>query len=71
MRMRVGDSWGTMGRPTGVTNPGFAGQGVMDQQVGQIYEFSHGAPPVERTVVDRRDASTVVAAIFQPLKRLD
>ena len=51
--------------------PDLPAQRVMHQQVGQVDQLAHRAAAVELAVVHRGDAGGVIAAIFQPLQRLD
>jgi hypothetical protein len=71
VRVGIGDGGRTMGGPAGVADAGLAGQRLMHQQVGQVHQLAHGAAAVEPAVVDGGDPGAVVAAVFQPLQRLD
>ena len=60
-----------MGRPAGVADAGVAAERVADEEVGEGDELADGAPAVEAAVVQRGDAGAVVAAVLEPLQRLE
>jgi hypothetical protein len=66
MRMGVGHGRGTMGGPAGVTYPCLAGEGLVDEEVGEVHELSHCPTAVKLAGVHRGDAGAVIAAILQP-----
>ena len=71
MRMGVQGGRRAMGGPAGVADAGFAGQGVVDQKIGEVDELAHRATTVQLALVDGGDPGAVIAAILQPLQRLD
>ncbi len=71
MRMRVDFGRPPMRRPARVADPARAGQRVGAQHGFQVPELALGAPTRQPPVLERRDAGRVVAAIFEPLQRLD
>ena len=60
-----------MGGPAGVADAGFAGEGIVDQKVRKVDQLAHRAAAVQFAPVHRCNARAVIAAIFQPLQRLD
>ena len=67
----IGLGRGAMGGPTGVPDARLARQGFMHQPVGEVDELAHGAAAGKMAILQRRDARAVIAAIFQPLERLE
>ena len=63
----VGGGGSTMRGPAGVADAGFARQGFMHQQIGQVHQLANRATAVQLACVHRGDACGIVAAIFQPL----
>ncbi len=60
-----------VGCPAGMTDTGQSGQRLSCEALLQIPELAFGAPAFEMAVFDRRNARRIVAAIFQPLQRVD
>jgi hypothetical protein len=48
-----------------------AAQRIGAELVFEIAEFAFGAATPNRAILERGDAGTVIAAIFEPLQRLD
>ena len=71
VRVGVGHCGGAMRGPAGVADPGLSREGVVDQKVRQIDQLADGTAAVQPPGVHRGDPGAVVAAIFQPLQRLD
>ena len=71
--VRVGVALGGLAvrRPAGVADAGLAADRVADEEVGEGDELAHGAAAAEPAVMDGGDAGAVVAAVFQPLQRLE
>ena len=71
--VRVGVALGRLavGRPAGVADAGVAADRVLDQEVGERDQLADGAAAGELAVVHRGDAGAVVAAVLQPLQRLE
>ena len=70
MGVGVGLGGRAMGGPAGMPDACLARQRLMHQPVGEVDQLAHRAAAVEVTVLQRRDARAVIAAIFQPLERL-
>jgi hypothetical protein len=51
--------------------PDLPGQRVVHEEVGEIDELAHRAAAVEPATVHGGDAGAVIAAVFEPLQRLD
>ena len=66
----IGFSWRTVRGPTRVANARFARKRLMHQQIAEVHKFAHCAPARQFTFVYGRDTCTVIAAIFETLKRL-
>src|ERR1700733_1547322 len=58
-------------RPARVANADGAAKRRCGQFRPQILELALGAPPLQAPVFERRHASGIVAAIFEPLQRID
>jgi hypothetical protein len=71
MRVGVGDGGGAVGGPAGVADAGLAGEGLVDEEVGEVDELAHGTAAVKLAGVDRGDAGAVIAPVFEPFQRLD
>ncbi len=71
MRVRVGLGRLAVGRPAGMADAGLAHERRILEARLEIAQFAFGAPPVERAVRHRGDAGGIVAAIFEPLQRVD
>ncbi len=71
MRMRVVLGRAAMRRPAGVTDADDAGERLLEQALFQIFQFAFGAPAREQPALKRGDARGVIAAIFEPLQRID
>jgi hypothetical protein len=69
--MGIGLGRRAMGGPAGVPDAGLAGQGLMDQPVGQVDQLAHRAAAIQIAPVQRGDARAVITAIFQTLERLE
>ena len=67
----VADGGAAVGRPAGVADAGVAADRVLDQEVGEGDELAYGAAAREVAVLQRGDAGAVVAAVLQPLQRLE
>ena len=61
----------SMRGPAGVADPCLPGERVVYQQVRQVDELANCPAPIKAAVVDGRDTSTVIAAIFEPFQSLD
>ena len=71
MRMRVGLVGNAVGGPAGVADADRAFERLGGQPALQIDELALGAAAAEPAVVDGGDAGGIVAAIFEPLQRID
>ncbi len=71
VRMGVGFGGLAMGRPAGVADADRASKRGRRQFGLEVLELALGAPALEPAVFERRHASGVVAAIFEPLQRID
>ena len=71
MWVGVGHAWGSVGGPTGVADAGFAGERVVDEEVGEIYQLADSPAAVKLAIRDRGDPGAVVAAVFKAFERLD
>ena len=60
-----------VGRPAGVADPDMACQRLLAQLVLEIAQLALGAAAIDPAVFERGDARGIVAAIFQPLERID
>ncbi len=72
-RVRMGVVFGrlAMGGPAGVADAGMARQRLGPEPRFEIFQFALGAPPRQVVAFERCDARGIVAAIFQPLERID
>src|SRR5262245_51668937 len=66
--MGVADRRSAMRRPSGVRDADRPTERLLAQLPGEIVELPFGAATNELTMIDRADAGTVVAAIFEPLQ---
>ena len=71
MRVGVGLDRLAVGRPAGVADAGRAHQRLGLQLQLEIAQLAFGAAAAEMAVVDGGDAGRIVAAIFEPLQRVD
>ena len=71
VRMGVGFGRLAMRRPTGVADADRAAQRRRGKFRLQVLEFALGAPPLQPAVLERRHAGKIVAAVFEPLQRID
>ena len=71
MRMRVGLVGHAMRRPAGVADADTAFERRRFQPGFEIDQLALGAAAVEMAVFDRGDAGRIIAAIFEPLQRVD
>ena len=71
VRMRVALRRLAVRRPAGVADAGLAADRVAHQEVGERDELADGAAPAEAAVVHGGDAGAVVAAVLEPLQRLE
>jgi hypothetical protein len=69
--MGVGFRGLAMGRPAGVADADRAAQRRRGKFRLQVLEFALGAPPLQPAVLERRHAGGIVAAVFEPLQRID
>src|SRR5215212_7968261 len=61
-----------VGRPAGVADADRAGQRRLRELDLEVAELALGAPALEPTaVLERRDAGRIIAAVFEPLQRVD
>ena len=72
-RMRMGIALGrrAVGRPAGMADAGAAREGLPGELGLEVAQLAFGAAPRQVSVFQRRDAGRVVAAIFEPLQRID
>ena len=71
VRMRVVLGRPAMRRPAGMADPDRAGERLLAQAVFQILQFAFGAAARELAAFERGDAGGIIAAIFEPLQRID
>ena len=71
MRVGVGLDRLAVRRPAGMADAGRARQRLGFQLLLEIAQLAFGAAPAEMAVLDGGDASRIVAAIFEPLQRVD
>ena len=71
MRMGVAHRGCPMRGPAGVPDARLARQRVMHQQVRQVDQLAHSPPAVQHTRIHGRNPGAVIAAVFQPLQRLN
>src|SRR6478735_1848082 len=69
--MGVGFGRLAVSRPAGVADPCLTKQWCRFQPSFEIAQLAFGAPAPERAVLHGGDARGVVAAVFQPLQRID
>ena len=58
-------------RPAGVADADRAGERLGGELGLEVLELALGAPPLEPAVLERRDAGRIIAAVFEPLERID
>src|SRR5215208_1829942 len=71
MRMRIHFVGLAVRRPTRVTDAGRACERLAREALLEVLEFAFGAAAREMPAFQRGDARRIIAAIFEPLKRLD
>ena len=71
MRVRVHHGGGAVGRPAGVADAGFAGEWVVNQQIGEVHQLADGAAAIKPAVLHGGDPGAVVATVFEALQRFD
>ena len=71
VRMGVDLGRRAVGRPAGVADADAAGERRAAELVLEVAELALGAAAREVAVLQRRDAGRIVAAVFQPLQRID
>ena len=71
MRMGIGLVRLAVGCPAGMADAGGAGERVLLEPALQVLELALGAPPGQVPRFQRGNAGRVIAAIFQPLERVD
>ena len=71
MRMRVGLVGHAMRRPARVADADQPAERLAAELALQVDELAFGAPARQFAMLDGRDAGRVVAAVFEPLQRLD
>ena len=71
--VRVGVALGrrAVRRPAGMADAGMAADRILHEQVGERDQLADRAAAGEAAVVQRRDAGAVVAAVLEPLQRLE
>ena len=60
-----------VGRPAGVADARLAADRVADEEVGEGDELADRAAALEPALVEGGDAGAVVAAVLEPLQRLE
>src|ERR1700722_15975827 len=70
MRMGVVLGWLAMGRPPRVSDAGMTGERFGFQPRFKIFEFALGAAAFEMIALEGRNASRIIAAIFEALERI-
>ena len=71
VRMGVGFGRLAVGRPAGVADAGVAAQRLAAQPVFEIAKLALGSAARQRAMLERGDARGIVAAVFEPLQRVD
>ena len=71
VRMGVGFGRLAMRRPAGVADADRPAERRCGELRLQVLELALGAPPLELAVLERRHAGGIIAAIFEPLQRID
>ncbi len=71
VRVRVVLGGPAMGRPAGVADADGAEERLAQQPRFEVLELALGAPAHQLAAFERGDAGGIVAAIFQPLERID
>ena len=71
VRMGVALGRPAVGRPAGMADADDAGERLAREPVLEVAQLALGAPAVELAVLQRGDARGIVAAIFEPLERVD
>ena len=68
--MGVGDGRLAMRRPAGVADADRAAQRLGGELGLEVLQLALGAPSLEPAVVERRNASGIIAAIFEAFERI-
>ena len=71
VRMRVDFVGLAVRRPAGVADAGMAAERLLREALLEILQLAFGAAAREVAAFQRRDAGGVIAAVFEPLERLD
>ena len=71
VRVRVALARRAVRRPAGMADAGMAADRILHEQVGERDQLAHRPPAAEAPLVHGRDAGAVVAAILEPLQRLE
>ena len=71
VRMRVRFGRRAMRRPARMADAGGAGERLRLQLGFEVDELAAGAAARQKPVLERRDAGRIIAAIFEPLQRVD
>ena len=71
VRMRVAFGRPAVGRPAGMPDADRAGERLARELGFEIAQLALGAPARELAVFERGDAGGIVAAVFEPLERID
>ena len=71
MRMGIGLCRRAMGRPAGVADADRALQRMVGEPCCEVDQLALGAQARQRPVFQRGDAGGIIAAIFEPLQRVD
>src|SRR5262245_50884873 len=58
-------------RPARVADGGVPGDRLCQKTRFEVAELAFRAPPLEVTVLDRRNTGAVIAAVFEPPQRVD
>ena len=69
--MRIGLVRHAMGRPARVADADRAVQRLVLQPALEIDQLAFGAAAAKLAMLDGRDAGGIIAAIFEPLQRID
>ena len=60
-----------VGRPARMADAGAAGKRLRGEPFLEVAELALGPAAGQMAVLERRDAGRIVAAIFEPLQRID
>jgi hypothetical protein len=71
VRMGIALARPPMGGPARVSDPNRAGERCAGKPLLEVLEFAFRAQPRQVPVLKRRNPGGIVAAIFQPLERVD